>query len=464
MIKGNYFINFLKKKKAISPLIATILLVIVAVAIIGIIVSWGKGFTNDSLSKASGLEIFTESETSFYLNVKNSINGRTLVSYNPPYGSPFTSLTITGYSLLGNTNINPLEPPVTILANQSASIDHGILEENLNIVFYLDNSRMITKQDLKQTIVQTGTCPSGYVFVPGNHLYGTMNERGGFCVAKYEMKMDRTGDGLGNLVSDYPDCNTGSLTYNTYSYELCPTPGTLVSTKEGSPIARISQTEAIAACQAIGGHLITNNEWMTIARNIEQVPSNWSTGTVGQGFIYSGHNDNSPAGALEASIDTNGYAGTGQTSGNQRRTLTLTNGEVIWDLAGNVWQWTSDTIERKDQPDGFNNADDSNFTTGFNWFDYSKGGGVTQYISSDNLGNTTLKYKDLFLLTSNSYNATNGVGRIYTYSNVGDTSTTVYSFLRGGSWYYGTHAGVLNLRLFYTPGYRYYSIGLRCVQ
>ncbi len=459
-----YIFQHFRFQRGISPLIATLLLIVVSVAIIGIILSWGKGFTNDSFLKTSSIEVYTESEIGFYLTLKNSINGRSTLEYKPPYGSPYTSITITGYSLLGNSNINPLELPVTILSNQSPTLDHGILGDSLDLVLYLDNSQMITKPDLSQTVKTPLSCPEGYVSVPGNHLYGTMNERGGFCVSKYEMKMDANGDGLGDLVADYPDCNTGSLSYNTWSYENCDYSDSLVSTPEGSPIARISQTEAIAACQAIGGHLITNNEWMTIARNIEQVPSNWSTGTVGQGFIYSGHNDNSPAGALEASIDTNGYAGTGQTSGNQRRTLTLTNGEVIWDLAGNVWQWTSDTIERKDQPDGFNNADDSNFTTGFNWFDYSKGGGVTQYISSDNLGNTTLKYKDLFLLTSNSYNATNGVGRIYTYSNVGDTSTTVYSFLRGGSWYYGTHAGVLNLRLFYTPGYRYYSIGLRCVQ
>jgi len=449
-----YIFQRFRFQKGISPLIATILLIVVSVAIIGIILSWGKGFTNDSFSKASSIEVYTESETGFYLNIKSYINGRSLLEYKPPYGSPYTSITITGYSLLGNSNINPLEPPVTILSNQSATLDHGILGDSLDLVLYLDNSQMITKPDLFQTVKTPLSCPEGYVPVPGNHLYGTMNERGGFCVSKYEMKMDANGDGKGNLVADYPDCNTGSLTYNTYSYELCPTPGTLVSTPEGSPIARISQTEAIAACAAVGGHLITNDEWMTIARNIEQVPSNWSTGVVGEGYLPRGNSSSS--GAME---------GFDELSGTTKRTLTLTNGEVIWDLAGNVWQWTSDTIQRKDQPDGFNNADDSNFTTGFDYFDYSKGGGEAQYISSDNLGNTTLEYKDLFLLTSNNYNAAdNGVGRIYTYSDFGDTSTTVYSFLRGGGWGSGTNAGVLGLRLNFTPGGRGSVVGLRCVQ
>lgn len=49
------------------------------------------------------------------------------------------------------------------------------------------------------------------------------------------------------------------------------------------PIADINQAEAIAACQSMGSgyHLITNNEWMTIARSIEANPTNWSSGTIG---------------------------------------------------------------------------------------------------------------------------------------------------------------------------------------
>jgi flagellin-like protein len=39
-----------KIKKAISPLIATILLIVVAVALIAIVIAWGKSFTTDSLS------------------------------------------------------------------------------------------------------------------------------------------------------------------------------------------------------------------------------------------------------------------------------------------------------------------------------------------------------------------------------------------------------------------------------
>jgi len=31
--------------------------------------------------------------------------------------------------------------------------------------------------------------------------------------------------------------------------------------------------------------------------------------------------------------------------------LTLSNGQYIWDIPGNVWEWTNDTITEANQPD-----------------------------------------------------------------------------------------------------------------
>jgi hypothetical protein len=296
----------------------------------------------------------------------------------------------------------------------------------------------------------------GYIWVPGNTEYDGCEN--GFWVAKYEMKASKIINGRGLNVSDFPEITS---TYNTWFYDEDPNVS-IVSTPEGSPITRISQTESIAACEAIGGHLITNNEWMTIARNIEQVPSNWSGGAVGSGYIYSGHNDGTPNNALEASIDTNGYAGTGQTSGNQRRTLTLTNGEVIWDLSGNVWQWTNNTINTSsDSPYRFLDSGELVSDTTNRWYDYSPNGGSGYYISYLELGNLSLEYKDLFLLTSGTYNANQGVGRIYLR---GDASQSGRAFLRGGYWSNGAGAGVLSLALRGGSSPTDSSLGLRCVQ
>jgi formylglycine-generating enzyme required for sulfatase activity len=288
----------------------------------------------------------------------------------------------------------------------------------------------------------------GYIWVPGNTEYDGCEN--GFWVAKYQMKASKTINGRGLNVSDFPGMTS---TYNTWYYDEDPNVF-IVSTPEGSPITRITQSESIAACEAIGGHLITNDEWMTIARNIEQVPSNWSSGSVGSGYIYSGHNDGAPEGALEASIDTNGYAGTGQTTGNQRRTLTLTNGEIIWDLAGNVWQWIDNVISYSAPPRYLDNGTP---TTGARWYDYSPNGGSGYYIDPNNLGSFPLEKKDLYLLDE-SYNANNGVGRIYLLD-----SSTNRGFLRGGRWIFGASAGVLSLFLYNDPSYRSISIGFRCV-
>lgn len=146
----------------------------------------------------------------------------------------------------------------------------------------------------------------------------------GFCVAKWEMK---------------PVSTAGQVQNGTYKTWNWASGMQITSSSTPEPIATITQQQAIDACISIGAHLITNLEWMAIARNIENVPSNWTGGGVGAGAIYSGHNDNAPAYALPASADSDGYNSTVNVApSNQRRTHTLTNGQVIWDVAGNVWE------------------------------------------------------------------------------------------------------------------------------
>ena len=436
--------HIFNNRKAISPLIATILLVVVAVALIAIVLTWGKTFTRESLDKTTDFADLKPSDSAFFLTIEPGINGRLFAKFNPPVNT-IEQITIVGYSLLDIPRV-PLEPPVTIKAQSRLPLDLGIVQSPFDLVLYLDDDTIITKTGVKTINRQPSKCPEGFILVPGNFLYGTTNGNSmGFCVAKYEMKADKDGDGIGDLVSDYPAMTS---TYNTWYFSE-DSNITLVSTPEGSPITKIKQTEAITACESIGGHLITNNEWMTLARNIELVPSNWSGGVVGNGYLPRGNSSSSSA-----------MDGFDELSGWTKRTLTLTNGEVIWDLAGNVWEWTNDSIALKDQPDGFNDLDDSSYT-GDQWFDYSKGGGAVVYITSDNLGDTTLEYKDLFLLTSNKYNAdNNGVGRIYTYSN--DTSTSPRVFLRGGSWCDGSYSGLLALDLDDGSGLLDFTFGLRC--
>jgi len=256
------------------------------------------------------------------------------------------------------------------------------------------------------------SCPLNFIIVPGSSTYGTSD----FCVMKYEARQ------------------VGAST-------------TPISQAAGLPWVNISQNTAIANSSNVAGctgcHLITEAEWMTIAQNVLSVPSNWSTGTVGSGYIYQGHSDNAPANALDASInDSDGYYGTGNATGNQRRTLTLTNGEVIWDLAGNVWEWTTGT-STSGQPGIAGEA-------AYAWKDYTAVTAVGT-IAPDVMPAGT------GLAGASTWTLANGIGRLYSY--VGET--VLRGFIRGGIWSDGNSVGVLDLYLNYSPGVANTRIGLR---
>lgn len=249
-------------------------------------------------------------------------------------------------------------------------------------------------------------CPAGFIQVPGDYRFGTSD----FCVMKYEAK------------------NSG---------------GTAVSTASGNPWVNINQNTArdrsAEACD--GCHLITEPEWMTIATNALSVASNWSGGAVGVGYLYNGHVNGNPGSPLAASSsDSDGMNGmTGGTGNgpeyNNRRTLTLTNGEVIWDLSGNVREWTDATI-RGNQPGS------SSAGSWQEWPSISNWGGLPP--TSRPVEGTT------------SYSSSHGVGRIYASTSDADTR----GFFRSGAWGPGS-AGVLYLGLDYAPSSMHTNIGFR---
>jgi prepilin-type N-terminal cleavage/methylation domain-containing protein len=248
------------------------------------------------------------------------------------------------------------------------------------------------------------SCPTGYIVVPGSSLYGTK----AFCVMKYAASQ------------------SGS---------------TAVSVPSVTPWVNISQTTALSTASAAcnGCHLITEAEWLTIAQNVLSVPSNWNTGTIGSGYIYSGHNDSSPANALAPDPnDAIGYAGETNTGGNQRRTLTLSNGNVIWDLAGNVTQWTSG-ISTAGQPG----------SSGWGWRDWN---------TLATPGSLTPNPLPAFgTPAASGWISGQGIGQLYSNSDI----TTPRSFAHGGAWLYGSLGGVLSLDLTYGPNATTNYVGFR---
>jgi prepilin-type N-terminal cleavage/methylation domain-containing protein len=284
---------------------------------------------------------------------------------------------------------------------------------------------------------------SGWVLVPGNSTFGVNN----FYVMKYDAVCS---DGEGNYINDN---NSGDNTYNNMG-EACTTANgrNIASLPGGWPISRISQTTAASYCANVGGHLMLNNEWQTIAWNAENVASNWAGGVVGgtgAGAMYSGHNDNVPAVASPADpSDANSCAGTdgpsscGGTGSNasQRRTLSLSNGSVVWDMAGNIWQWTSDTIIGTNQPNAGPGA--------FAWHEFTAittWGTMTQQTAGP---------------ANSTWNSSQGIGEI---NSEGETDGTSYSFVRAGYWDSTSVAGVDVLAMGTGPSANI-TFGFRCTQ
>ena len=158
-------------------------------------------------------------------------------------------------------------------------------------------------------------CPAGYVAVFANEALGT----GHFCVMAFEAR------------------NAS---------------GAPVSQAAGTPWTSILHAPAQAACEGVAGTgdfaggtftLISNPEWMALAREIENVPVNWSGGSVGNGHVPRGHSDNAPASVLGVADPDDAWSGTGQDGSEepglgweQKRTHRTKSGGTVWDLAGNA--------------------------------------------------------------------------------------------------------------------------------
>ncbi len=272
--------------------------------------------------------------------------------------------------------------------------------------YYSTNERTILSGSCGPT-----DCPADFIAVPGNTSLSTSD----FCVMKYEAKI--VGQSNGNIA---------------YSSSYVPE-----SRASGTAWTNISQVNSVSEAQTAcsGCHLITEAEWMTIVANVLSVGSNWSSGAVGSGYIFNGHGNSNPGAMLASSTDdTDGLFGiTGGTGNgsqyNNRRTLSLTNNEVIWDLAGNTWEWTNATITGA-QPGA----------AGSTW---------RQYPTISNWGGLPAASRPSILSSSpgvsgvTGWTSTNGIGQIR--SNLTEAGTKAYR--RGAGFGDAANGGVLTLSL-----------------
>jgi len=261
-----------------------------------------------------------------------------------------------------------------------------------------------------------------WVLVPGNSGIGTSD----FYVMKYEAK------------------NNGG--------------GSAVSTPGGVPWTTISQVAARAACVAFGSHLLTFEEARTIDVDVSSQASNWMSGSAGTGCMYGGHVQCSSGcnTALNASTDDGQGWWTGSADahnpaiqncpfainnawGNEtRRTYALSNGAVIWDWGGNVWEWMNNTCQRG------TGAGYWETSGGLEWTDAS-----LQDYERGKLGPTI----------GLPWTSSNGIGK-YVWGCGADGN----GILRGNGWSGSSNAGPFALDLSVGASLSAANIGFRCAR
>lgn len=206
---------------------------------------------------------------------------------------------------------------------------------------------------------------------------------------------------------------------------------TPVSVPDNLPWRNINADDAAAECESLGAgyHLISNAEWMAIVRNAEVQNTNWTGGTVGTGCMFAGNTSHPTCGYSHGGIDQG-------SSRNPLAKVTLSNGQEVYDLAGNVWEWTDWDMN----------------TAGFQIGPQTctSGTGEIELFSCPDL--VDIDYNTV----NGSYNRNDhGTGRLYLGSGG--------AFIRGGDNGNGANAGLFSLSFQLGASATSATYGFRCV-
>lgn len=211
--------DFNKKRKAISPLIAVILLIVVAVAIIAIIVSWGKGFTTDSLNETKSVAELKLNDATHFI-FKPELKGDLLTfTYSPPGNLKNKTIDINAYTVVGSDDIKYLSSPVTL---REGTV--GI--SGINVVSYGVSGRTVdlvlitTRQDIinvSKTSYTEAVANLPYVMFGSSRLYIHPTDRSGTANWSTAVSYCDTLDSLG-----YDDWYLPSMTQMSAIWESCP--------------------------------------------------------------------------------------------------------------------------------------------------------------------------------------------------------------------------------------------------
>ncbi len=304
-------------------------------------------------------------------------------------------------------------------------------------------------------------CPDWFIKVPWNIDFN----QPGFCVMKYEATYED---------ATTPNSSLWWVDFNTTKFIAWKIP---VSKPWLYSIADITQQQAIDSCKSMWDwyHLITNDEWMTVARNIEQVWTNWSWNEVGSWWIFrwitneansttslgcQKSNSNwswvRPHLATSLNFDTTKFGSNKWSDCDSKRQHILLNWNIIWDLSWGVREhvnWVNNINEtwtnfsKMQWNVCWTNAVRHSFAwTDLQWFVFCNFASPYSYAS-------------MWPKTSNM-NANNGIGRIFSLSSWLNTRI----FMRWGDWEVLQYAGIYTLSLQWGASDADRTIGFRCAK
>lgn len=269
----------------------------------------------------------------------------------------------------------------------------------------------------------TFTFVNGVVACPENMVY--IDKLGGYCIDKYEASTP----GCEIVGNNCASAQTSYCTACTPTGSFGFTNGTSVtaiaySKQNVAPLVRVSQLQARQMCVNAGKHLCTDQEWLG-ASNVQGQVYNLPTDlAVAPYRCVTGSstwcNYSYIAGVtLNYACNTSKYV-----SGLSN----CSSSEGVYDMTGNVWDWTNGTVD-----------------------------------TVKTCGNTKVSGNCYINATSGAWQSSSTspiYGNDYTYF-IGNSSTG-RAVLRGGTWYDGADAGPFSAYLGAAPSDLYYHIGFRC--
>jgi len=144
----------LQNKSSVSALIATILLIVVAVALIVILLTWGKSFTTNSISE---VDTFKDASSTYFIKPVQLVNG-SLIFKN--ISTTQDDITITGYKIIAsdpdtNQEIQYLDTPIVLSQGSQNGIKIPLLptDKTFTVQLYTSDGKYI---DIKN-IINTGS-------------------------------------------------------------------------------------------------------------------------------------------------------------------------------------------------------------------------------------------------------------------------------------------------------------------